>query len=133
MNTAAISSALALGDGTRLDELLALIEGFDEQRGAWRLDAVRSFARAAIARADGRETDALEELRAVGPLAARPSDFYVRSLARQHAAEILSARGDHQAAGAEYAAAREPWVTAGASWYLGQLDAWARERGIPVG
>jgi len=132
MNAAAISSAFALGDRTRLGQLLGLIEGFSEQRGAWRLDAVTSFARAVIARAEGREADALEALRAVGPLAARPSDFYVRSLAHQHAAEILAGRGDHQLAGAEYAAARAPWVTAGATWYLGQLDAWARERGIPV-
>lgn len=132
MNAAAISSAFALGDRTRLEWLGALIDGFAEQRGAWRLDAVTSFARAALARVEGREADALEALRAVGPLAARPSDFYVRSLAQQHAAEILAGRGDLEGAAAAYAAAREPWVTAKATWYLAQLDAWARERGIPV-
>lgn len=132
MNAAAISSALALGDRTRLDWLRALIDGFTDQRGAWRLDAVKFFARAAVARADGREADALADLRAVGPAAGRPSDFYVRSLAHQHAAELLAGRGDRDGAAAAHAAAREPWERAGATWYLGQLDAWARERGIPT-
>ena len=131
-SAAAVSSAFVLGDRVRLDRLRTLIDGLSEQRGAWRLDAVTSLARAALAQVEGREADALEALRAVGPLAARPSDFYVRSLAHRHAAELLASRGDRDGAAAAYAAARDPWVEARATWYLGQLDAWARERGIPV-
>ncbi len=123
---AAVSSSIfALGARERLvrwDEHIAKFAAV--------ADANRLFARALIARAEDRDDDALADLRAVEPAARRRPHFYVRSLAQQHAAELLAGRGDREGAAAAYAAAREPWVTAGATWYLGQLDAWARERGI---
>ena len=124
---AVASSAFALGDQERLVGWNAHLADLADIG-----DAHRIFVRALIARAEGREEDALAELRAVHPAATRRTAVYVGSLAHQQEADLLAGRGDRGGAAAAYAAAREPWERAGATWYLGQLEAWARERGIPV-
>lgn len=129
---AVLTSAFELADSDRLARWQRHIAEIAGKPTMDRLVAATLFAGALVARLEGREGDALAALRAVVPAADRPQHFYVRSLSHQHAAEILAGRGDPQGASLEYAAAREPWERAGATWYLGQLDARARERGIPV-
>ena len=132
MAAAIVSSAFALGDRERLVRWQEHIVGMVDRRGTWPLQACARFANALVARADGRDEDALAELRAVEPATERRHHFYALSLVHRHLAELLAGRGDRDGAAAAYAAARDPWVKASATWHLGQLDAWARERGITV-
>jgi len=84
---------------------------------------------ALLARSDGRDDDALAALRAIEETPARRG-FHLRSVAAQQKAELLAKRGDREGARAAADAAREPFRTAGATWYLGELDRWARELGL---
>ena len=85
---------------------------------------------ALIARSEGSDDDALARLRELKAARVRRAHFYLRSIAAQHEAELLVRRGDRDGAKAAADAAREPFRTAGATWYLGELDRWAREAGI---
>ena len=133
VNAAFVASAFEIGDRERLARWRAYLVGLREEPGTWRfLGPSLPLASALVARAEGRDDDALAELRAVEPAGQRRHHFYAQSLVHRHLADLFARRGDRDGAAAAYAAAREPWVKAKATWYLGQLEAWARERGIAV-
>ena len=56
----------------------------------------------------------------------------VSTFIRKERAEILAQRGDRDAARAELEAILVYWRRARATWYIGQLRAWAAERGIAL-
>lgn len=90
---------------------------FAEGVQAWLAgDAGRALERYAAS------ADAFEEHRAHLPM----------TLARQLRAKILAARGDLPGARAELEVVLPYWRKAKATWYLGQLRAWAAERGIEL-
>jgi hypothetical protein len=123
---AVLGSAYAAGDASRLEQWRNLLAGGSTQ-GA-RIGTL--LASALIARSNGRDEDALAQLRELKAVPIRTDQFYLRSVAAQHEAELLMRRGDREGAKAAADAAREPFQKAGATWYLGELDRRAREAGI---
>lgn len=122
---AAIASTHAVRDRPALDRWEALLA---RHFGASSAGAL--LARALAARADGDDDDALAALRGIGAVRTRPIAFYLHSIAAQHVAEILATRGDGDGARAAADAAREPFRTARATWYLDVLDRWSHDLGI---
>jgi class 3 adenylate cyclase len=83
-----------------------------------------------VAKAERRDDDAFAALQAIAATTARRAEFYLRSVAAQQEAELLAARGDRAGARAAADRAREPFRKADATWYLAELDRWARALGI---
>ncbi len=93
-------------------------------------EARRAFARAERSVGAGDLDAALAELERSGRLLSElPWSVFMSTFPRLRRAELLL-RGDREGAAAELAAALPYWRKAKATWYLGRLGEWARERGL---
>ena len=127
----AIVAAHRLGDAPALARWTgAILEHGD---APWALRTTRPFARGALARAKGRGEEAAQLFAEAASEADRqPPLFFCATLARLARAELVAQASDLGAAAAEVERAKVFWRKARATWYLAELDRWARERGIPA-
>ncbi|HAF09197.1 MAG TPA: hypothetical protein DCK98_03845 [Chloroflexi bacterium] len=127
----AIVAAHRLGDVAALARWTgAILEHGD---APWALRTQRPFARGALARADGRGEEAARLFAEAAAEADRqPPLFFCATLARLARAELLAQASDLEGAAAEVERAKAFWRKVTATWYLAELDRWARERGIPA-
>lgn len=119
----AARAAKMLGDRgteTRWLAALAKLEGTAGRR------AGALFARAMLA----TPAEAIDQLRAGLELLKDRPAMFAKVVTRQELIERLVAAGHHEEAARTYGDLVEFWQRAGATWYLGRLEAWARDLGV---
>jgi DNA-binding CsgD family transcriptional regulator len=110
---------------------LALAEDAGPRRST--ASARRAFAQGERAVSEGNVGAAINLLSESAELFEQALRPFAETLARRRRAELLfrrNAAGDREAAQAELAAILPYWRKAKATWYLGQLECWARDLGL---
>jgi len=129
----AIAAAIALDDSAARDRWIefALADEAGPRRVAGR--AKRAFAQAEHAANEGDLESAIRDLSQSADLFKLSAMRFGETLARRRRVELLvkrNAAGDRQAAQAEVTTILPYWRKAKATWYLGQLERWARDVGL---
>jgi tetratricopeptide (TPR) repeat protein len=127
-----LGAALARGDAATVDRWSRIV--LEAGDAAWAQSASRAYARAVIARQAGDVSGATTLYEEAAALADRQRGLWRATLT--HAllglAEIHAAAGRTKDAGEAFDRAVAKWRWAGATWYVGELERWAAEHGIPV-
>ena len=129
----ALAAANALEDRVARDRWLEV--ALADEAGARRVTAraSRAFAQAERSVKEGSLDPAIALLGESAELFRQSFLFFGETLSRRRRTELLLRRngaGDREAAQAELAAILPYWRRAKATWYLGQLERWAADRGL---
>lgn len=130
--TAAMYSALRSGDRAAAERWVAAALARSDVFGHGPTQAARALAEGVRAEIAGDLETALERYLEATRLFEQWPNHPAATLVRQLRADIFARRGERDAARAELEAVLPFWRRAKATWYLGQLRAWATERGIEL-
>jgi len=131
---AAIWAALALSDSDATRRWVEVGKRRPPELGHGPAAGTYAFAEGALAFIVGDVERALERYLASARAFEEFEWQFIESatLVRRMRAELLLERGDRAGARAEIEAVVRRWRKVGATWYIGQLRAWAAERGIEL-
>ena len=126
--TLALRSASLVEDGTALMQWMDTIRDAGPTRAA----GAFQYAIGLAARREGRAADAIGALEEAATIFDEQASPVARVAARQEEIETLVELGRTDEAARVFAQLTPYWRKAGATWYVAQLEAWARERGLAV-
>ena len=128
-----LAAALERGDAGTIERWTRTL--LERPDAAWAMPPARAYARAVLARQAGDGPGATAHYREAITLAAQlpPLRLTILGQSLLGLAEIEAAAGHGDEAAQAFAQVHGSWRAMRATWYLGELERWAAERGIAAG